>query len=115
MKTSKIIATTFFVILFAVMYFNYFAPSDKVGSFSKFSPGSEINQVINVEVVKAKGFERDGIGNIISFYVKDKDDIEVQVSLHEPAPADIINAEVIEVLGHMHGNTLTASRVTVLK
>ena len=64
----------------------------EIGSFSKFSAGSEINQQINVAIVKSKGFERDANGNI--FFAKDKNGVEVQVSSHEPIPVEIVNAEV---------------------
>ena len=97
------------------MYFTYFAKTGEIGSFDKFSPGSEINQGINVFVVKAKGFERDANGNIISFYAADKNNVEIKVTSHEPIPPEIADAEVVELLGHMHENTLTAAKIAIVK
>jgi len=115
MKISKLILPAIFIAVIVIMYFTYFTSTDEIGSFSKFSPGSEINQDINVAVVKDKGFERDAIGNITSFFAKDKNGLELQVSSHEPIPAEIVNAEVVELLGHMHENSITASKITIIK
>ena len=112
---TKLILPAIFIVVIAVMYFTYFASTDEIGSFSKFSPGSEINQTINAAIVKSKGFEKDADGNITSFYAKDKNDVEVQVSSHEPIPAEIANAEVVELLGHMHENSLVASKISIIK
>jgi cytochrome c-type biogenesis protein CcmE len=68
-----------------------------------------------VAVVKSKAFERDKSGGIISFYAKDKNNVEVKITLHEPAPEEIVDAEVVEILGHMHGNSITASKISIIK
>lgn len=115
MKISRLILPAIFIAVISVMYFTYFASSDELGSFSKFSPGSEINQEITVAIVKSKDFERDASGNITSFYAKDKSGVEAQVSSHEPIPSEIVNAEVVELLGHMHENSLVASKVSIIK
>ena len=112
---SKLILPVIIIAVIGLIYYTYFAPSDELGDFSKFSAGSEISQNINVAVVKSKAFERDKSGGIISFYAKDKNNVEVKITLHEPAPEEIVNAEVVELLGHMHGNSLIASRVTIIK
>ena len=112
---SKLILPVIIIAVIGLIYYTYFAPSDELGDFNKFSAGSEINQNINVAVVKSKAFERDKSGGIISFYAKDKNNVEVKITLHEPAPEEIVNAEVVELLGHMHENSLTASRVTIVK
>lgn len=115
MKISRLILPAIFIVVITIMYFTYFASTDEIGSFTKFSPDSEINQEINVTIVKDKGFERDANGNITSFYASDKNNVEVKVTSHEPIPAEIANAEVVEVLGHMHGNDLVASKVSIIK
>ena len=112
---SKLILPVIIIGVIGLIYYTYFAPSDELGDFSKFSAGSEINQNINVAVVKSKAFERDKSGGIISFYAKDKNNVEVKITLHEPAPEEIVNAEVVEILGHMHGSNFTAASVSVLK
>ncbi|HMN50032.1 MAG TPA: hypothetical protein PKD67_12880 [Ignavibacteriaceae bacterium] len=115
MKISKLILPAIFIVVIAIMYFTYFASTDEIGSFSKYSPGSEINQEISVAIVKSKGFERDANGNITSFYASDKNNVEVKITSHEPIPSEIANAEVVEVLGHMHENSLVASNISVIK
>ena len=115
MKISRLILPAIFIVVITVMYFTYFASSGELGSFSKFSPGSEINQEITVAIVKSKNFERDASGNITSFYVRDKNNVEVSVTSHEPITAEIVNAEVVELLGHMHENSMTASKLSIIK
>ncbi len=114
-KISKLILPLISATVLAVVYFIYFAPSKELGSFSKFGGGSEINQQINVSVVKENGFERDADGKIVSFYARDINNLEIKITLHEPAPEEIVNAEVVELMGHMHGGNFTAASITILK
>jgi sRNA-binding carbon storage regulator CsrA len=113
MKISKLILPALIVTALLIIHFAYFAPSQELGSFSNFSAGSEINQRINVIIVKTKKIGKDG--NVLSFYVKDIDNNEVRVTLHEPESKEILNAEIVELLGHMHENDFTASRVSIIK
>lgn len=115
MKISKLILPLIFVIIILVIYFTYFTPTKTLGSFGRFSDGSEVNQKINVAVVNSKGFERDAKGGIAAFYAKDKDNVEAKVTLHEPAPEEIVNAEVVELMGHMHGNSFVAAKISIIK
>ncbi len=115
MKLSKLILPIISAAVLALIYYIYFAPTKELGSFSKFGGGSEINQKINVGVVQSKGFERDANGNIISFYAMDKNDVEVKVTFHEPAAEEIVNTKVIELMGHLHGNSFVASKVSIIK
>ena len=112
---SKLILPVIIIAVIGLIYYTYFAPSDELGDFSKFSAGSEINQNINVAVVKSKAFERDKSGGIISFYAKDKNNVEVKITLHEPAAEEIVNTKVIELMGHLHGNSFVASKVSIIK
>ncbi|MFA7421885.1 MAG: hypothetical protein WCZ90_19540 [Melioribacteraceae bacterium] len=114
-KTSKLILPLIFAAVLAVIYYIYFAPTSELGSFTKFEGGSEINQEINVSVVKENGFERDSNGRIISFYAKDRNNLTVKITLHNPVSDDIIDAKVVELMGHMHGGNFTAAGVTILK
>ncbi len=114
-KISKLILPLMAATAFAVIYFIYFAPSKELGSFSKFGGGSEINQQINVSVVKENGFVRDADGKIVSFFVRDINNLEIKITLHEPAPEEIVNAEVVELMGHMHGNSFVAASVSIIK
>lgn len=114
-KLSKLVLPLISAVVIVVIYFIYFAPTKELGSFSKFGGGSEINQQINVMVVKEGRFERDANGRIISFYAKDKNNLSIKITLHEPVTDDIVDAEVVELMGHMHGGNFTAASVTVLK
>ena len=66
-------------------------------------------------IVKNRKIGKDANGEILSFYAKDKINKEVFVSLHEPASKDILDAEIVELLGHMHGSDFTASRVSIIE
>lgn len=112
---SKYLLPAVILGVVVIIYFSYFAPSNELGSFSIFDPGSEINQEINVEIVKDKNFRRDGGGNIIGFFARDKAGVEKQISLHQPAPAGFQNAEIVELLGHFHGDNFTVSKLTIVE
>lgn len=114
-KLTKLILPLISVTVLAFIYYFYFAPTSELGSFTKFEGGSEINQEINVSVVKENGFERDSNGRIISFYVRDKNNLIVKIALHNPVSDDIVNAEVVELMGHMHGGNFTAASVNLIK
>ncbi|MEW6506174.1 MAG: hypothetical protein AB1432_00355 [Bacteroidota bacterium] len=114
-KISKFILPLMAATVLAVIYFVYFAPSKELGSFSKFGGSSEINQQINVSIVKEGGFERDANGRIISFYAKDKNNLSIKITLHEPVTDDIVDAEVVELMGHMHENNFTAAKISIIK
>lgn len=114
-KISRLILPAIFIVVIAIMFFTYFATSGELGSFSKYKPGSEINQEIIVAIVKDKGFKRDANGNINSFFARDINNVEVKVTSHKSIPAEIVNSEVVKVLGHMHGNGLVASKISIVK
>ena len=113
-KLSKLILPVIVIAVIAFFYFTYFAPTKQLGSFDKFDSGAEINQRINVRVVKSMEFERDANGNIVSFYAVDKNNLEVKVTSHEPILPEIVKADVVELLGHMHENSFTAAKVNLL-
>lgn len=113
-KLQKLILPAIIAVVVIIIWQIYFAPTKTLGSFDRFSGGSEVNQTINAAVVKSKGFERDANGNIISFYAMDKNNVEVRVNLHEPPPPEITNADVVEMLGHMHGNTFVAAKIKLI-
>lgn len=114
-KYSKLILPLIAATVLVIIYYTYFAPTKELGSFRKFDGGSEINQQINVSVVKEGGFERDANGRIISFYAKDKDNLTIKITVHEPLTDEIVDAEVVELMGHMHGENFTAASVSIIK
>lgn len=110
---KKLLLSIFFLL---AIYAIYILTSEKeIGSFDKIRSGGEINQNIKVLVVGSKGFKRDRSSNIISFYARDKNGAESKVTLPEPAPEEIINAEVVELFGHMHDDNFIALRVSIIK
>ena len=115
MKLSGFLLPAAIIGTIILIYFSYFAPSNELGSFSNFDPGSEINQAVNVELVKNKNFRRNANGAIMAFYAKDKQGVEKMISLHEPAPAGFENAEVVELFGHFHGDSFTVSKLKILE
>jgi len=100
------------LVLFGIYAAFVLAPSDELGSFEKIRAGGEINQSINVKVDKTMGFEKDRNGNIFVFYARDKNNEQAKIRLNEPAPAELANAEFVEILGHMHGTNFVAIRVS---
>ncbi len=105
-------AVTALVVLF--VSYSYMTPTANLGDFSKFSPNSEINQAINVAIVNSRTMERTPDGKIASFFAKDKNNVELLVTPHEPVSEEIFQSEVVELLGHLHGDVFTASRVTAV-
>ncbi len=103
------------VIVFGLFLFLLLAPTQEIGSFEKVRASGEINQAVNVMVDKSKGFEKNPAGQIISFYARDKVNSEAKINLQEPAPAEIENAQIVEVFGHMHGDNFMAIRVRIIK
>jgi hypothetical protein len=103
------------ISLAIIGYAIYVLTSDEIGSLEAVRTAGEINQSVQVLVDHSKDFERDRNNNIISFYVKDMQNVEAKVKLGEPAPEDVITAEVVKLLGHMHGNIFIAKQVSIVK
>lgn len=101
------IVIVFFFTLYAI---NVLTANEGIGSFQTIRSSGEINQSVNVYVDRTKGFQKDNNGNIVSFFAKDKDGEQAKISLNEPVTADLANAEVVELFGHMHGNSFIAVR-----
>ena len=112
---SKLFLPLIIVGTIALIYFFYFAPSNELGSFSNFDPGSEINQEINVEIVKEKNFRRNANGAVMAFYARDKHGVEKIISLHQPAPEGFESAQIIELFGHFHGDNFVVSKLEILE
>jgi len=110
---QKLTLPALVALLLGIIYFSYFAPSEELGDFSKFGE-SEVNQRINVEIIKEKGFQKNATGNIISFTAKDKNNTAVKVLVNE-YPDGIENADVVELLGHMHGNQFNSANIKIIK
>jgi hypothetical protein len=112
---SKLLLPVLAVVVVGIIYFFYFAPTDELGSFGRFNPNSEINSEIVVKIVHDKGFEPIGNGRTL-FFAEDKHGTQMRIS----APNDIIpdgirNANKLELLGHLHGQTFTTARISIIE
>ncbi len=90
-------------------------PTNELGSFEKIRAGGEINQTMNVMVVKERGFKQDNFGNITAFYASDKSGELAIVTMNSPAPAELLTATKVEIFGHMHDTNFVANRITVIE
>ncbi len=113
MKISNLILPLIIAITVWLIYYFYFAPTKELGSFENFDTGSEINQEINVKIIKDRGIEKTADGKIIAFLVSDRNNKIVKVVLHQPVDDEILKSDVVELLGHMHETNFTAKRISV--
>ncbi len=113
-KLSKLILPILIFAAVFLVYKFYFAPTNDLGSFSKFSTGSEINQEINVAVVHSKGFKKNKSGEIVSFYARDINNTVVLVVAHESISDEIVRTKIVSLLGHMHTDNFAAAKVNIL-
>ena len=111
---NKLVLPGLGAVLIIVIYFLQFAPTDKLGDFSKFG-GSEINQKIIVAIDKSLGFGKNMRGEIVTFFALDKKNFKANVNMHGPAPEGLENAEIVELFGHIHGNDFGAETVTIIR
>jgi len=110
---AKILIPIFLLIILYAVY--VLTATDDIGSFENVRASGEINRNVNVLVDNSMDFEKDASGNIISFYARDKHNAQAKISLQEAAPAEIVNAEIVELFGHMHGDNFVALRATIVK
>lgn len=110
---QKLILPSLVILLLGIIYLGYFAPSEELGDFSRFGE-SEVNQRINVKIIKETGFKKNATDGIISFMAKDKNNVTVKVMVNEYQNG-IENAEIVELLGHMHGNQFNSVKIDIIK
>ncbi len=96
------------IILF--FYFQYFAPSDELGSFSSFDPNNNASKPIIVKFVADKGLVRGADGGT-TFYVMDKDNKVVKVSGPANLPPGMDAAGSLVLTGHLSGESFHAHGV----
>lgn len=99
-KFEKLVLPFLVIIILSFLYFSYFAPSDELGSFSKFDTNSSASLPIIVKIVKEKRISRDASGEYI-FYVVDKDNKEVLVNGLKSLPPGIDDSKTIVLTGHL--------------
>lgn len=96
----------------AYAFFNLFVKKE-IGEFETIRLSGEINQSTYLYIAANRGFQRDAQNRITSFFATDRNGETAQVDLEEPAPAEMANALVVEVFGHMHGNLFLGKRAEV--
>ncbi len=112
-KKAKVLIPVFTVlVLFLALLL---MPSNKLGSFGTVRASGEINQSAIFLVASEKGFARNQQGQIISFYIRDRSNALARVGLEIPASEALINAKVVELFGHMHGNEFIGKRMKILQ
>ncbi|MCB9249717.1 MAG: hypothetical protein H6613_14790 [Ignavibacteriales bacterium] len=99
---QKLILPGLVIIIVAVLYFSYFAPSDELGSFARFDPNSNASLPIIVKFVKDKGATRTQDGSY-NFYVIDGDNKEMLVTGIKDLPPGMDDSKSMVVTGHLSG------------
>lgn len=111
-QSKVILSIGILLILYALLFL---LPSNEMGSFSSVRASGEINQSVKVLVDSKKGIERNQNGRIISFYARDKHNALAKVNLEEPATEALMDAQIVELFGHMHGDNFVGKRLTIIK
>ena len=101
-KLQKLVLPILVVFIGAVLYFSYFAPSDELGSFSRFDPNNNAALPIIVKLVKEKGVKRESDGTY-AFYVVDKDNREVFSFGLKDLPPGMNDSKSMVLTGHLTG------------
>lgn len=100
---QKIILPGLVIVILALLYFSYFAPSDELGVFSKLDSNSSAALPIVVKMVKEKGIQRAQDGTYI-FYVLDGENKEMLITGVKDVPPGMDDAKTIVLTGHLSGN-----------
>ena len=101
-KLQKLVLPVLVIFIIAILYFSYFAPSDELGSFSKFDPNNSASLPIIVKLVKDKGVQRTQDGSYI-FYVTDIDSREMMVTGLRDLPPGMNDSKSMVLTGHLSG------------
>lgn len=107
---QKLILPGLVITIAAILYFLYFAPTDELGSFTKFDPNNNASLPIIVKFVSEKGARRASNGETV-FYVVDKHGKEMQVSSVVQLPPGIQDSKSIVITGHLSGGGFHAHGV----
>ena len=99
---QKLILPVLVIIIFGILYFSYFAPSDELGRFSNLDPNSNASVPITVKFVKDKGAQRMQDGSYV-FYVVDGDNREMAINGLKDLPPGFSDSKSMVLTGHMSG------------
>lgn len=101
---QKLVLPGLIVLIIAILYFSYFAPSDELGSFARLDSNSNASVPIIVKLVKEKGVQRTQDGTYI-FYVVDKDNKEVLINGIKNLPPGMNDSKSMVLTGHLSNET----------
>lgn len=107
---QKLILPGLILAVVLLLYFSYFAPTDELGSFTKFDPNNNASIPIVVKYLADKPAMRTNDGGVM-FYVVDKNGTEMQVSTDKTLPPGIQDSKSIVITGHLSGNGFHAHGV----
>ena len=107
---NKLILPSLVILILAMLYFLYFAPSDELGKFSKYDSNNNASMPIIVKLVKDRGISRNTDGSY-SFYVIDGDNKVMPVNGLESLPPGMDDAKSMVLMGHMSGESFHAHGV----
>jgi cytochrome c-type biogenesis protein CcmE len=99
---QKFVLPGLVVLIIAILYFSYFAPSDELGSFARLDPNSNASVPIIVKLVNEKGVQRTQDGSYI-FYVLDGDNKEMLITGLRDLPPGMNDTKSMVVTGHLSG------------
>jgi hypothetical protein len=110
-KIEKFILPGLVVVIVALLYFFYFAPTDELGSFANFDRDSNASIPIVVKYVAEKGVQINPEGSV--FYVVDRTGKEYLVNGPAELPVGFKVSNAIEIMGHFGGTGFHAHGVKV--
>jgi len=99
---QKLVLPGLVIVIVAILYFSYFAPSDELGSFAKLDSNSSASVPIIVKLVKEKGVQRTQDGSYI-FYVLDRDNKEMLITGIKDLPPGMNDSKSMVLTGHLSG------------
>lgn len=110
---QKLILPALFLLVIAIIYIFYFAPTKDLGAFSDFDPNNNASKEITVELVADRGVQNDAQSGASIFYAKDKNGQVVMVQGPLPLPDGIENSSALTLTGHLHKEFFHAHEVKV--
>ena len=97
------------------MYFFYFSSYKGLGSFKDYDPDSHAQKEIDVRVVHDLGIEIVPDGSKITFYVEDKNKLQMPIQLGQEFKSGIEQSELITLTGHICGSAFEVVDVKLIK
>ena len=105
---QKLILPVLLILVVAVIYIFYFAPTEKLGSFSDFDPNNTAVKDIRVMVLQDRGIEKDSHG--AHFYVADRNN-QIYIVNADKVPEGIESVQAVILRGHLNKESFHAHDV----